>query len=86
MVKEALNNVVKYSSASEVKISLPVMNAILFISIANNAKGFSMEKVSSFGNGLQNMRERIENLGGKFSLISGSGNGTRVRLEIPSRR
>ncbi|MDQ6630523.1 MAG: histidine kinase [Verrucomicrobiota bacterium] len=85
-IKEALHNTVKHSGASEVKISLQVTDATLFISITDNGKGFTLEKVSSFGNGLQNMSKRIENIGGKFVLSAEPEKGTGLHLDIPLNR
>ena len=82
--KEALNNVAKHSGATEVNLSLSFEAEMLSLSIADNGKGFS-ESPDHFGNGLQNMRKRIERYGGTFTLKSTSTQGTCVRVVIGTR-
>jgi signal transduction histidine kinase/ligand-binding sensor domain-containing protein len=80
-VKEAINNCVKHADASEVFISLKLENKMLRIMIKDNGKGIT--KNNSMGNGLRNMRQRIELVGGNFLMSSGSGNGTFIDISIP---
>lgn len=81
IIKEALNNCVKYSHASKVQIILRVKDATLSIEIIDNGIGFdpSLKK----GNGLDNMKKRTEELGGTFTLISKPDHGTSINAEIP---
>jgi signal transduction histidine kinase/streptogramin lyase len=80
-VKEALNNVLKHSAATEVRIRLGVEDGRLCISIADNGRGFRVDQVNGVGNGLTNMKERLQRIGGRMSLESEPGNGTRIRME-----
>jgi signal transduction histidine kinase/ligand-binding sensor domain-containing protein len=82
VVKEALNNIVKHSCASEATIGLAVENGLVVIAIRDNGKGFDASTESQLGNGIRNMRQRIESVGGKLSVQSSSGSGTIVRMEI----
>jgi len=82
-VKEALHNTVKHAEATAVRLRLEASSTTLSISISDDGKGFSMEKASAFGNGLHNMRKRLESIGGKFDMTSEPGKGTRIRMEIP---
>ncbi|MCD6050610.1 MAG: two component regulator propeller/histidine kinase domain protein [Verrucomicrobia bacterium] len=82
VVKESLNNIVKHSEASEVKITLVYKKPKLEILIADNGKGFSLEEADPTRNGLMNMKKRIEDGGGKLDLSSEKGKGTRIRLQI----
>ncbi len=81
-VKEALNNVVKHSGASEVVVRLAVEQGALRISLVDNGKGFLSAETRSFGNGLSNMKKRIEEIGGKFEISSEVGRGTSVVLSL----
>ncbi|MFY8000799.1 MAG: tetratricopeptide repeat protein [Candidatus Kapaibacteriota bacterium] len=86
-VKEALNNAVKYSAATEIRIGLEVQPSAYSFTIADNGKGFvpdgeSLPTVRG-GNGLKNMRFRIEEIGGNFRLDSAPNEGTRIVLNIP---
>jgi ligand-binding sensor domain-containing protein/signal transduction histidine kinase len=83
VVKEALNNLVKHSGASEAKLRVILNNHNLVLSIEDNGRGFIVESVSKHRNGLQNIRKRMERIGGLFTLASEPGNGTRIRLEVP---
>ena len=87
--KESINNLVKYSGATEVNLSVQVENNSLVASVTDNGKGFDVEEklngnYDGFGgNGLKNMRHRAENLGGVFEIESEIGKGTVARLKIP---
>ena len=81
VVKEALNNVVKHSRASEVWFRLKAEGPRLFVTIEDNGWGFDPEKASSLGNGLHNMRKRMQSIGGNCCLSSGT-NGTRAQVEL----
>lgn len=80
-VKEALTNVLKHSRATEVRISLVSAGGKLTITIADNGCGFATEPVPDSGNGLANMRQRLERIGGRLSLESRPGGGTEIRME-----
>lgn len=85
VAKEALNNIAKYSQASEVLFRLRLSGTSLQLFIADNGKGFDPAVVSA-GNGLHNMRERMMELGGDFRCESGPGAGTRVICTLPVTR
>ncbi|MDB6025451.1 MAG: putative two-component system sensor kinase [Verrucomicrobiales bacterium] len=83
--KEALNNAVKHSGASQIQIRLQVEQSNLLLSIEDNGKGFSVGEESESGNGLINMNERLRKIGGQFQLQSKPGAGTRITLRVPLR-
>jgi ligand-binding sensor domain-containing protein/two-component sensor histidine kinase len=80
-VKEALNNVLKHAGATEVRIGLSVVNAKLAINIADNGSGFLTDQKRASGDGLENMKQRLERIGGRLTLESQPGEGTRIRME-----
>ncbi len=80
MVQEALQNIVKYANASEVKIVFSQLNSIVSVEIIDNGVGFDTS-VNSQGNGLYNMRKRCEDSDASFSVIS-SKEGTTIRCEM----
>ena len=83
-VKEALNNVVRHSGASEVWLRLSMDNGELKITVADNGHGIAASAPQARGHdGLGNIRQRIEDLGGRFELASDAATGTTLRLHLP---
>jgi signal transduction histidine kinase len=80
-VKEALNNVLKHSSATEVQVGLAVGEGKMTITIADNGRGFDPHHLGPGGNGLENMRQRLERIGGRLVLETQPGQGTRIQME-----
>ena len=81
-IKEALNNVQKYSEANKVSISLLVEPSYFNFIIKDDGKGFCLEAVSATSNGITNMRERINSVGGEFGLCSKIGEGTEISIKV----
>lgn len=82
--KEALNNAVRHSDATEVRIGMEVVDNHLKISVTDNGKGFSETDPSEPGrDGLVSMRERMERLGGKAEIRSEPGRGTTAEFQLP---
>lgn len=81
-VKEAFHNIVKHSGAGNVKMSLCFDKQNLNIKIDDDGKGFEIDKIKGWGNGLTNMRKRIEELDGRFEITSEVGKGTLIELSV----
>lgn len=81
-VKEALNNVIRHSSATEVELQISQIGDRLQIVIADNGRGFDWNTVRR-GNGLTNLYERLETLNGQCQLESKAGKGTTVKFVVP---
>ncbi len=82
IVKESINNAVKYSRATEVFVKMRTENNQLVIEIMDNGIGFD-KTVGLNGNGLGNMNKRTEELKGTFNLTSNQGKGTYIIVTIP---
>jgi signal transduction histidine kinase len=82
VVKEALNNIVKHSKASEVRLQLRMDDSFITLTIEDDGQGFLGARAQARGNGLQNMEKRIRDLGGRFELLSQLGHGTQVKLRL----
>jgi len=83
--KEAITNVVRHSQASAVSIRLSLDASIFILEIEDNGCGV-VELDDTKGrsrNGLRNMRKRMEDIGGSFSIGRAPEQGTRVRLIVP---
>ena len=85
-VKEALNNVVKHSGATELHLKIHWQEPHLAVVVEDNGKGFDPDSVESGGNGLTNMAQRLNALDGCCRVISRPGEGCRVELQIPLKR
>lgn len=81
IAKEAMNNIAKYSNASDSGITLILKDALLQLEIYDNGRGFT--DTGHPGNGLKHMKERAENLGGELYIQTDSGSGTRITCKIP---
>ena len=81
VVQESINNSLKYSEASKIEISFNEEKDAINIRINDNGKGFDINTVE-FGNGLNNMQTRIEEIGGKIDLTSTIGKGTYINIHI----
>ncbi|MBI4547854.1 MAG: hypothetical protein HY707_07740 [Ignavibacteriae bacterium] len=82
VVKEAIHNIVKHSQTNEVTISVMIEKSRLEFSIDDNGKGFSIDERLGSGNGLHNMKKRIEEIGGTFVIESKPGVGTKVVMGV----
>jgi signal transduction histidine kinase/ligand-binding sensor domain-containing protein len=80
--KEALNNAVKYSIATEIDIVLKRENGFVLMRVTDNGNGFDVSKTYS-GNGLKNMQVRAEQIGAELNIVSIPGTGTTVSLQAP---
>ena len=79
-VSEALTNVAKYARATDVQVRVERVDDRAVIRVADDGAGGAD---LSRGSGLRGLRDRVEALGGRFSLTSLPGNGTVVAAEIP---
>jgi signal transduction histidine kinase len=80
-MKESIHNIVRHSRASEVAIQIAVKCDSISVTIHDNGCGFDFEKCHP-GNGLQNMKGRMVNIGGACLVESRPGSGTTVSLHL----
>jgi len=88
VVQEAVTNIVRHSQATTARIHLERSNGLVSLLVEDDGQGFDPAKVlhspdRALAIGLLGMEERISILGGRLSVESHSGQGTRVRAEIP---
>jgi signal transduction histidine kinase len=86
-VQEAVLNIVRHSGASAVVIEGGLRSGRLWIEIEDDGRGFDQASIapndsSLRGVGLIGMRERVEMLGGRFTVDSAPGQGTRVHIDV----
>ena len=80
VVSECLTNVAKYAHASSASVHVVRANGELVVEIADDGIG---RATADGGSGLRGLSDRIEALGGHLDVTSPTGDGTRVRAEIP---
>jgi signal transduction histidine kinase len=80
VVSEALTNAAKHAQASAVNVELDTRGALLQLAIRDD--GIGGADVNQ-GSGLVGLSDRIEAVGGTFTLSSQPGDGTDIRVAIP---
>jgi signal transduction histidine kinase len=87
VAQEALTNVARHAHASQVEVKIQQMNGTICMKIKDDGKGFPEERVlharKSKRLGLLGMRERLEMVGGNFTVTSAPGKGTTVLAQVP---
>ncbi len=84
--KEALNNAVKHSGTSEVRVSLVIEKHRFALVVEDEGRGFTSKNGASngaSGNGLPNMRQRLTEISGQFDIETIPNKGTRVTFLVP---
>ena len=79
-VKEALHNIMKHAHATEAELKFVLVNNELDVEINDNGRGIPDLNTNRFGNGINNMRARMQSIRGDFK-IDGS-HGTRIFLKL----
>jgi ligand-binding sensor domain-containing protein len=79
-VKESLFNIIKHADATHVIIRFQ-LNQSLDIEIRDNGKGIDLENLRPHGNGLSNIKKRIQSIKGKVEFHN--ENGTVIKISIP---
>ncbi len=82
IIQESMQNIYKHANAKAIKISISLENNVICLDIIDDGEGFDTSK-SKKGIGLKNMTSRIEDINGKITFTSQSGNGTIVNVKIP---
>jgi signal transduction histidine kinase/ligand-binding sensor domain-containing protein len=83
VIKEALHNIVKHASATEIWLRVELNDDRLKVVIEDNGRGFAQAPDNALADGLRNMRQRIEEIGGECRVESQPQTGTRVILNLP---
>jgi signal transduction histidine kinase len=82
-VKEALHNIVKHANATSAEIRVIYTGQVLSLKVKDNGCGLPVNKdeINGFGNGIIQMRKRIETMGGQFYMEN--GDGTTLTFTMP---
>lgn len=86
IVQEAMTNSAKHANATSVVVRLQLDSVPMLLSIKDDGTGFDLNQADALGSargqGLLNMKETVEFIGGRFRLESVPGSGTRVYVDI----
>jgi signal transduction histidine kinase len=87
VAQEALTNVARHAHASQVEVKIQKLDGAVSMKIKDDGKGFQEQRVLRARKnnrlGMLGMRERLEMVGGHFSVESTPGKGTTVLVQIP---
>jgi len=89
IIQEATNNIIKHADAKNVYIQLFIEGDMINAVIKDDGKGFDIEAaLKSDGErqtlGILGIKERVDLLGGTFSIASRSGDGTQLSIKVPA--
>ncbi len=82
IIREAMNNISKYSKATDARLEINIVHKNLEMEISDNGVGFEWEKRKN-GNGMENMKQRAIELNGTFSINTSPNKGTTISVSIP---
>ncbi len=86
VIQESIQNARKHARASRVVVGVRNDNSTLVVTIEDNGRGFSPERVTTHmmgGAGLRGMQERAALVGGEIDIKSAPGDGTCIVLSLP---
>ena len=86
--QEAVNNAISHAKAHKVAVQLTFGNGHIYLTIRDDGCGFDTKKQPVFSRksnkiGIIGMRERIESLGGTFTIESEIKKGTALFISVP---
>jgi len=84
--QEAVTNAIKHAKAHQISVALEFESAVVQMTISDDGRGFNPGDPSfvlSGHFGLAGMSERAAKLGGRLTVDSAPGSGTRIRLVVP---
>lgn len=80
VIKECFTNIIKHANATAVNFTVQIRDELIF-TIKDNGNGFNSKDILPFKNGIRNMKERIEHVGGEMDIWG--KNGTTITIKIP---
>ncbi|MDO8276895.1 MAG: CHASE3 domain-containing protein [Burkholderiaceae bacterium] len=84
LVQESLTNIGKYARARQVQIALHNFETHVIVEVRDDGAGFDLAHVRPSGHGLAGMRHRVEAGGGRLTVSSTPGTGTRISAVLPT--
>lgn len=83
IVQEALTNVARHATATQVAVHLARRRRRVVLTIVDDGAGFDTSEPRLTGLGLTTMRERVEMMGGELRVRTARGRGTTIHVNVP---
>lgn len=83
VTQEAVSNILRHSRATAFSVKLFQRDKVLVLIIEDNGIGMDTSETKKTSYGIETMRERIEEIGGRFDIISFPKKGTRIEIRVP---
>jgi signal transduction histidine kinase len=83
VVQESLTNIGKYAEARQVDVGLREYSNHIEVEVRDDGKGFDVRTTKPSTHGLAGMRHRVEAAGGRLTVTSQPGQGTRIFATLP---
>ena len=83
IAQQALDNALQHAQARGIRVGLVFGEKEIRLSIGDNGRGFAISRPPRYGMGINGMRKRATEIGGKCELKSQPGKGTRVMVTVP---
>lgn len=84
ITRESLTNAIRHGGASRIRIIIDAQQSEVSVTVTDDGAGFSLAKAEqATGQGLRNMRQRAQLMGGEVRIDSAPGRGTTVAVTVP---
>ncbi|MBV6646496.1 MAG: hypothetical protein KI790_13655 [Cyclobacteriaceae bacterium] len=84
ILQELFSNIIKHAEAETIIVSLAWKKGLVYLDVTDDGKGFDTNESRIMnGQGINNIRLRMDRLGGKVDVVSAPGNGTTIKLRVP---
>jgi len=83
LVQESLTNMGKYAEARQAEVGLHNFDSYITVEVKDDGKGFDSMNISAGSHGLAGMRHRVQAAGGRLTVTSSPGEGTRIFAVLP---
>ena len=86
IAQELLSNTLRHSHATTLEVYLRQLDSTVLFKIEDNGVGFNSEEILPGSYGINNMKERVQGLGGQVRIVSFPNQGTTIEIKIPVSR
>ena len=86
IAQELLSNTLRHSHATTLEVYLRQLDSTVLFKIEDNGVGFNSEEILPGSYGINNMKERVQGLGGQVRIVSFPNQGKTIEIKIPLSR